>query len=66
MIVVKSILVGIATCVVAPGLLLSLPFALLGWGGFFINAKPIYVPILMLFFAAGYFWEFRRATKKSA
>jgi hypothetical protein len=68
MIYVKSILVGIATLFVSTGLLLFVLFALyrqrLGWG-FYINIEPIYVLIPLLFFAAGYCWEFRRKAKKS-
>ena len=69
MIFVKSILVGIATSVLSTGLLLFVLFTLyrqsLGWG-FYINIEPVYVFIPLLFFASGYYWEFRRAAKKSA
>ncbi len=69
MIFVKSILVGIATCFGSTGLLLFVLYALyrqsLGWG-FYINIEPTYVLIPLLFFAAGYCWEFRRTAKKSA
>jgi hypothetical protein len=67
MIYVKSILVGIATLFVSTGLLLYVLFALyresLGWG-FYINIEPTYVLIPLLFFVAGYYWEFRRAARK--
>jgi len=69
MIYIKSIVVGIATLFVSTGLLLFVLFALyrqsLGWG-FYINIEPIYVLIPLLFFVAGYYWEFRRVAKKSA
>lgn len=68
MIYVKGILVGLAACIVSSGLLLLVIFAwyrhILGWGGY-IEIEPIYVLIPLLFFAAGYYWEFRRAAKKS-
>ena len=69
MIFVKSILVGVATCFVSTGLLLFVLFTSyrqsLGWG-FYIGIEPIYVLIPLLFFVAGYYWEFRRVAKKSA
>jgi len=69
MIYVKSILVGIATLFVSTGLLLFVLFTWyrqsLGWG-FYINIEPVYVFFPLLFFAAGYYWEFRRSAKKSA
>jgi len=66
---IKSILVGLAASVVSSGLLLFVNFAwyrlILGWGGY-TNIEPIYVLIPLLFFTAGYYWEFRRWAKKSA
>jgi hypothetical protein len=69
MIYVKSILVGMAALFASTGIFLFFAFTMhwhsLGWGGY-INIEPIYTLIPLLFFAAGYCWEFRRTAKKSA
>jgi hypothetical protein len=67
MIYLKSVLAGIA--IVSTVMPLIVTFAShrhgLGWGGY-VDTEPIYFSIQILFFAAGYSWEFRRAAKNSS
>jgi len=69
MIYVKSTLAGVAALSVSAGMLLFAKFAFdrhsLGWGAY-IDLEPAYLLIPLLFFAAGCYWEFRRAARKSA